>query len=71
MIESELSGLELQVDDFIKSFQQLTIENKSLRKEVAHLNQERAVLLNKKKKIAESLKKITIQLRDGLSCQTQ
>jgi uncharacterized protein (TIGR02449 family) len=71
MIESELNSLELQVDDFVKSFQQLTIENKSLRKEVAHLNQERAALLNKKKKIAEALKKIIIQLRDRLSCQVQ
>jgi uncharacterized protein (TIGR02449 family) len=71
MIESELSSLELQADDFVKSFQQLTIENKSLRKEVVHLNQERAALLNKQKKIAEALKKITIQLRDRLSCQAQ
>jgi|GEM_PF-3834298 uncharacterized protein (TIGR02449 family) len=71
MIESELSSLELQVDDFVKSFQQLTIENKSLRKEVVHLNQERTALLNKQKKIAEALKKITIQLRDRLSCQAQ
>lgn len=71
MIESELNSLELQVDDFVKSFQQLTIENKSLRKEVVHLNQERAALLNKQKKTAEALKKITIQLRDRLSCQAQ
>ena len=71
MIESELNSLELQIDDFVKSFQQLTIENKSLRKEMVHLNQERAALLHKKKKTAEALKKIIIQLRDKLSCQAQ
>lgn len=67
MSESELSKLELQVNDFAKSFRQCTIENSSLRKEVANLNHERAALLNKKKKIAESIKKIIAQLQDELA----
>ncbi|CAL7959494.1 conserved hypothetical protein [Gammaproteobacteria bacterium] len=67
MSESELNSLELQVNDFAKSFRQLTIENNSLHKEVAHLHHERTSLLNKKKKIAESIRKIITQLQDKLS----
>ena len=67
MSESELSKLELQVNDFAKSFRQRTIENNSLRKEVTHLNHERTALLNKKKKIAAAIKKIIAQLQDELS----
>jgi len=67
MSESELNSLELQVNDFAKSFRQLTIENNSLRKEVTHLHHERTALLNKKKKIAESIRKIITELQDKLS----
>ncbi|MEI8054675.1 MAG: hypothetical protein WCH10_01575 [bacterium] len=67
MSESELDSLELQVNDFAKSFRQLIIENNSLHKEVARLHHERATLLNKKKKIAESIQKIITELRDKLS----
>ena len=71
MIESELSNLELQVDNFVKSFQKITIENNSLHKEIAHLNHDHADLLDKNKRIMESLRKIITQLQDGLSCQAQ
>jgi uncharacterized protein (TIGR02449 family) len=71
MIKSELDQLESHVDSFVKSFQQLTIENNSLRKKMTHLNQERTGFLDKKKKIAEALKATISQLQDEISCQTQ
>ena len=48
MIESELKDLESQIDSFVESFQQLATENNSLRKQIAHLNRDRAALLDKK-----------------------
>ena len=69
MSESELDSLELlelQVNDFAKSFRQLTVENNSLRKEITRLHNERTALLNKNKKAAEAIQKIIIQLQDKL-----
>jgi len=71
MTQSELNSLEQQIDTFVESFQQLTIEKNSLRKKVDHLNHERTILLDKKKKIADSLRKIIVQLQDELSCKIQ
>jgi uncharacterized protein (TIGR02449 family) len=66
MSEYELNSLELQVDDFVKSFRQLNIESNSLHREIAHLHHERIALLNKKKKIAGSIRKIITELQDKL-----
>lgn len=71
MTKSELDNLELQIDSFIESFQQLTIENNSLRKKITNLNHEYAFLSDKKKKIAAGLRTIIAQLQDELSCQSQ
>lgn len=71
MVETELNNLEKAIEDFIKSFQQLTIENNSLRKEISHLHHDRTVALDEKKRIAASLRKIIIQLQDELSCKNR
>jgi uncharacterized protein (TIGR02449 family) len=71
MTQSELNTLEQQVDNLLKSFQQLTVENNSLRKKIDHLNNANADLLDQKKKAADSLKKIIERLQDGLLCKTQ
>jgi len=69
MTKSELDNLELQIDSFIESFQQLAIENNSLHKKVTDLSHERASFLDKKKKIAATIRTIISQLQDELSCQ--
>jgi hypothetical protein len=71
MIELELNNLETHIDNIIDSLQKQKIENDSLHKKVSNLHQERLVFLDKKKKMAATLKKIITQLQDELSCQTQ
>jgi uncharacterized protein (TIGR02449 family) len=71
MINIELESLEQQIDKFVDSFQKLSTENNSLRKQVAQLNLERAASLDKEKRISGSLKKIITQLQDELSCKIQ
>lgn len=71
MIETELKYLELQIDKLIELYQQVTLENKSLRKKIATLKDENLTLLNKKEKAIDSIKKLILQLQDQLLCQTQ
>jgi uncharacterized protein (TIGR02449 family) len=71
MIESELNSLEQKIDHLIESFQQLNVENSSLRKKLDHLSHERTISLDQKKKVAVSLKKIIMQLQDELLCKTK
>ena len=68
MVESELNSLEPQIDKLIELFQNLKLENNSLRKKVTSLNNENIALLDKKKKAAASLKNLIMQLKDGLLC---
>ena len=71
MTESELHNLETQVDNLIDCFQQLNRENISLQKKIADLKHDHIALLEQKKKTAQEIKSIIIQLQDELSCQTQ
>jgi len=71
MIETEFSDLESKIDKLIELLQKVKLENNSLRKKIAHLNNENTVLSDKKKKAAESLKSLVMQLQDELSCQIQ
>ena len=64
MLDSELSNIELLIDN-------LAIENSSLRKEIIRLNRDYLALSDKNKKAAVSLKKIIMQLQDELACQIQ
>jgi uncharacterized protein (TIGR02449 family) len=66
MTESEINTLESQIDTFVKSYQRLSLENSSMRKKMTTLSNEYSSLLDKKKKVAESLKKIIAQLKDEL-----
>lgn len=71
MEESELNILEKHIDELITAHQQVKLENNSLHKKIITLNNENISLLDKKKKTAESLKKLTLHLQDELLCQTQ
>jgi len=67
MMEPELNDLESRIDKLIELLQQVKLENHSLRKKVATLNNENITLLDKKKKTAESIKTLILQLKDELS----
>jgi len=63
-MELELSDLESRIDKLIELLQQVKLENHSLRKKIATTNNENIALLDKNKKIAESIRKLILQLKD-------
>ncbi|MCL5261092.1 MAG: hypothetical protein M1561_05390 [Gammaproteobacteria bacterium] len=71
MSETEISNLELQIDNFVKSYQKLALENTALEKRLNALSKERLLLIDRKKKAADILRKLIIQLKDELLCQQQ
>jgi uncharacterized protein (TIGR02449 family) len=68
MPESELLNLETKLESFLQSYQQLRVENNSLRNKLALVAHENAVLLDRKRKAVNILRKIIIQLKDELAC---
>jgi uncharacterized protein (TIGR02449 family) len=68
MPESELLNLESKLESFLQSYQQLRVENNSLRNKLALVAHENAVLLDRKRKAVNILRKIIIQLKDELAC---
>lgn len=71
MAKIALNDLEVQIDKLIAAHQRLKLENTALQKKITVLNGENIALLDKKKKAAESVKKLILQLKDNLLCQTQ
>ncbi len=71
MAESQLNALEVKIDKLIELLQRIRLENNSLHKKLNQLSKENIMLLDKKKKAAESIKNLITQLKDELSCQTQ
>lgn len=67
MADAELKHLEAQVEHIIKSHQQLTSENSSLRKRLEQVVRDRATHLDKNKKVKDLLKQMIIQLKDKLA----
>ncbi|EKD45674.1 MAG: hypothetical protein ACD_69C00184G0003 [uncultured bacterium] len=63
-MELELNDLESRIDKLIELLQQVKLENHSLRKKIATTNNENITLLDKNKKIAESIRKLILQLKD-------
>lgn len=63
-MELELNDLESRIDKLIELLQQVKLENHSLRKKIATTNNENIALLDKNKKIAESIRKLILQLKD-------
>lgn len=68
MPDRELSNLESQIDNFVKIYQQVTLENISLRKKLTSLSQDQALIRNRKKEAVISLRNIITQLKDELTC---
>jgi|WetSurMetagenome_2_1015567.scaffolds.fasta_scaffold67925_2 hypothetical protein len=74
MSDSEITSLEVQIENFINAYNQALNENLALRKKIANLSQEYAILLDKKKKTSLLLKNIITELKEKLLChkkQTQ
>lgn len=67
----ELSDLESQIDKIIKSHQQISLENASLRKQNSSLNNELSASQDKNKKATELLRRMLTKLQDELTCRTQ
>lgn len=64
--ELDLNRLSTQVEVLLKSRDQLKVENLSLHQKLVKLTNERAILLDKKRKAADKLKRIISQLRNQM-----
>lgn len=64
--ELDLNRLSTQIETLLKSRDQLRVENLSLHQKLVKLTNERAILLDKKHKTAEKLKRIINQLRNQM-----
>lgn len=71
MLEPELQELEQQVDSLIKLLNQVKLENNSLYKKIAELEQENIGLIDKNKQGIVSLKRLITKLQDELLCHTK
>jgi len=67
MADAELRNLEAQIEHIIKAHQRLITENSSLRKRLEQVVRDRAIHLDKNKKIKDLLKNTIIQLKDKLA----
>lgn len=64
--DTHITGLELQIDTLLKRYQELCNENSLLRKKMAKLLQEKAVLVDKKQKTVAKIKQIISQVKTEL-----
>ena len=71
MADKNLGGLEAKIDKLIELLQRSRLENNSLRKKNVLLVKENVALLDQKKKAAESVNSLIVELKDELLCQTQ
>jgi len=71
MTEFELNSLEEKIDQLVGLLQKLKLENVSLTKKIAGLNNENVALSENQKNSSKAIKQLILKLRDELACQTK